>query len=168
MATAAALLIALPACWYFGSPWWTLWRMREAARAGDWKTVASYADAGALEAQARAEAASWWRSVLAHPLRSDPEGKASWIARARQGLAELRTKPHFQLAELRPWLSNLPVRWAGLGGYSTREMEPYIVHQGLDAFEVRERGFSEESGPVLRFRRHGLGWRLTGVRWGQQ
>jgi hypothetical protein len=49
-AAAAALLVLLAASWWFGSPWWTLWRMREAARAGDAEAVAAYIDFPALRA----------------------------------------------------------------------------------------------------------------------
>ena len=52
---AAALLIALAAGWWFGSPWWTLWRMREAAAAGDAKAVSAYIDYPALRASTRAQ-----------------------------------------------------------------------------------------------------------------
>jgi len=50
---AAALLALLAAGWWFGSPWWTLWRMREAARAGDSDALAAYVDFPALRASTR-------------------------------------------------------------------------------------------------------------------
>ncbi|HEX8448830.1 MAG TPA: DUF2939 domain-containing protein [Allosphingosinicella sp.] len=52
---AAALLVLLAAGWWFGSPWWTLWRIREAARAGDSEAVAAYVDFPALRASTRAQ-----------------------------------------------------------------------------------------------------------------
>lgn len=56
IAIAAAALIALAAAgWWFGSPWWTLWRMREAAAAGDSATLASYIDFPAVRASAKAQ-----------------------------------------------------------------------------------------------------------------
>ncbi|MGZ8286865.1 MAG: DUF2939 domain-containing protein [Allosphingosinicella sp.] len=54
LAAAAALLVLLAAGWWFGSPWWTLWRMREAARAGDSDALAAYVDFPALRASTRA------------------------------------------------------------------------------------------------------------------
>jgi hypothetical protein len=54
---AAALAVLLIAGWWFGSPWWTLWRMREAARAGDSETLAAYIDFPALRASTRAKLA---------------------------------------------------------------------------------------------------------------
>lgn len=50
---AAALLAMLAAGWWFGSPWWTLWRMREAAQAGDSEALAGYVDFPALRASTR-------------------------------------------------------------------------------------------------------------------
>jgi hypothetical protein len=52
---AALFLLALPAGWWFGSPWWTLWRMREAAAAGDAATLAGYIDFPAVRASAKAQ-----------------------------------------------------------------------------------------------------------------
>jgi len=54
---AAALLVLLAAGWWFGSPWWTLWRMREAAQAGDAEALAAYIDFPALRASTRARLA---------------------------------------------------------------------------------------------------------------
>ncbi|HEX8238610.1 MAG TPA: DUF2939 domain-containing protein [Allosphingosinicella sp.] len=53
LAAAALLLLLAAAGWWFGSPWWTLWRIREAARAGDSQTLAGYVDFPALRASAR-------------------------------------------------------------------------------------------------------------------
>ena len=50
---AAALIALASAGWWFGSPWWTLWRMREAARAGDAQALAAYIDFPALRASTR-------------------------------------------------------------------------------------------------------------------
>ncbi len=53
-AFAAALVLLAGSGWWFGSPWWTLWRMREAARAGDSDALAAYIDFPALRASTRA------------------------------------------------------------------------------------------------------------------
>ena len=50
---AAIALASLAAGWWFGSPWWTLRRMREAAAAGDAQALASYIDFPALRASTR-------------------------------------------------------------------------------------------------------------------
>ena len=55
LVAAIALIALLLAGWWFGSPWWTLWRMREAAEAGDSGTLASYIDFPAVRASTRAQ-----------------------------------------------------------------------------------------------------------------
>lgn len=52
---AAAAVALLSAGWWFGSPWWTLWRMREAAEAGDAAALAAYIDFPAVRASTRAQ-----------------------------------------------------------------------------------------------------------------
>ena len=148
---AAAVLIALPAGWYYGSPWWTLWRMREAARAGDLNTLAGYVDSAALGRQAEDEAQAVWGSVL----RDVREGKPVDL----KALARRH-------ARIEAWVTEIPSRLAGFGRGG--DYEAYIVHRGLERFEVRERGTSLETGPMLTFRRHGLGWKLVALRFGQQ
>jgi hypothetical protein len=54
IALVAAFLALFAAGWWFGSPWWTLWRMREAAQAGDANSLAAYIDFPALRASTRA------------------------------------------------------------------------------------------------------------------
>jgi hypothetical protein len=166
-ATAAAALIALPAAWYYGSPWWTLWRMREAARAGDRATLLAYADRPTLAAREAARAKAFWGSVLAIKAGdSDRERRLADLARRRLRSADRDSG--VWPPDLTGWFGDIPVRWGGLGGYRTRRYEPVIVHYGLDRFELRDRLASSENGPVLYFRRHGLGWKLEDVRWGQQ
>src|SRR5687768_4169375 len=53
IALAAILLVLLAGAWWSGSPWWTLWRMREAAEAGDAEALAGYIDFPALRASTR-------------------------------------------------------------------------------------------------------------------
>jgi hypothetical protein len=159
-----AVLIALPAGWYFGSPWWTLWRMREAARAGDWKALASYVDLETMNAAAAAKARAYWGRSLAivHPTS---DGARQFIHFMRERLAHAEAEAPVKLGQLRPWLSGIPTLVERTGRSGQR---PYIVHHGLGSFDVRYRGASEEYGPLLTFRREGLGWRLVGARWGQQ
>jgi hypothetical protein len=163
---AAVLLVALPAGWYFGSPWWTLWRVREAARAGDWTRLDSHVDRRAIAAQWTLEGRAWWASVL-DTLPPDSRRNRDFIALAKRRLAERPLSDSDVKEEIRPWLAEIPIRLAGIGGGGSR-YRPYIVHRGLDRFEVRDEGADLELGPALTFRRHGLGWKLVAVRFGQQ
>lgn len=166
-AAAAAALVALPAGWYFGSPWWTLWRMREAARAGDLATFASHVDRPVLAARSKAQARIWLESILTTPL-GDSESAQRLRAFALRRLAEMERWGGDSPADFTRWLAEVPVRWGGLGGYRTRDYDPVIVHYGLDRLDLRDRRARDELGPVLSFRRHGLGWKLEEGRFGQQ
>src|SRR4051794_12019385 len=161
---AAAALIALAAGWYFGSPWWTLWRMREAARAGDVRTLASYVDLETMNRGAAAAARAYWRKALEEIPRNVPAARR-FAASINRRIAAVDSESQIRLDELRPWLSEIPT--AVEKGDRARGY-PYIVHRGLDTFEMRYRGAGRDTGPLLTFRRHGLGWKLAGVRWGQQ
>jgi hypothetical protein len=164
---AAAALIAAPAIWYYGSPWWTLWRMREAARARDLATFASYVDQPALAARMKARARAGLESTLTTTLR-DGENTRRLLAWARRKLAEVKHWDGDSPGDLLGWTAEVPVRWGGLGGYRTRDQDPVVIHHGLDRFDLRDRRRSGENGPILTFRRHGLGWKLEDVRWGRQ
>lgn len=167
LAAIMAALLVSAAGWYYGSPWWTLWQMREAARARDLATFTSYVDAPALAARTKARARSLLGSVLTTPL-GDSQSARRFVDLARRKLAELERRSGDSPADLLDWLAEVPVRRGGFGGYRTKDQDPVVIHHGLDRFELRDRRFSEENGPVLSFRRHGLGWKLEDVRWGQQ
>jgi len=161
-ATAAAALIAVPAAWYYGSPWWTLWRVREAARAKDWARLDGYVDLGSIAADSKARHLATRRSLVASIPADDP-GLRRLLAMIDRSIADPR------VMDFRPWLASIPIRFAGSGGGAGDSgYRPFVVHRGLDAFEVRQEGADAELGPMLTFHRHGLGWKLSGVRWGQQ
>lgn len=166
-AAAAIVLLATPTAWYFGSPWWTLWRMREAARAGDVAAFAAYVDGPALAARTKARARSSLETALTTPL-GDTESARRLLAFARRKLAELERGGGASPPDLLGWLAEVPVRRGGLGGYRTKDRDPIVIRHGFDRFELREGDAGVEHGPVLSFRRHGLGWKLEDARLGQQ
>ncbi|HEX4739347.1 MAG TPA: DUF2939 domain-containing protein [Allosphingosinicella sp.] len=170
IAAAAALLIALPVGWYFGSPWWTLWRIREAARAGDVKALDSYVDWNAVRNGFWSQAQKSWGSVIAE-VRPNGDGARRLIGLAKRILAKPATDglSSSDGDRIRAWLAEIPVGTGGLSeGKDQDGRRPAIVHHGLNEFSVIDPGASKEAGPVLTFRRHGLGWKLEGVRFGQQ
>ena len=159
IAAVAAMLIAVPAGWYFGSPWWTLWRMRDAARAGDAERIASYVDFEALRTQTRGEVRSTVGSLLGrlHPSRQE-SALADLAART---LSRRVVEPSVGPDVLRLWLKTLR-----FGGGSGQEgYRPLIEHRGIDTFIMRN-ARDPEHGAVLTFGRHGLGWKVEKVRWG--
>jgi len=141
--------------------------MREAARAGDLATVLSYADRPTLVARAATRTKTSWGSVLALKL-GDSERDRRFVELARRRLRSADRDSAVWPPDLTAWLGEIPVRWGGLGGNRTRSYDPVVIHRGLDRFELRDRLASGENGPVLYFGRHGLGWKLEDVCWGQQ
>ena len=70
--------------------------------------------------------------------------------------------------DVRPWLSEMPVSFATLFGLEgDKGYRPYIEYRRLSEFKVRDRN-SLDNGGILTFRRHGLGWKLEAMQWGQQ
>lgn len=166
-AAALAGATALAILWYWASPWWTLWRIREAAQAGDAAALAAYIDRDAVRAYARAQARASWDSLVRNGGRWDRDGRRQFLDSVRRNLAQIE-RTASNPAELRPWLAGLPVGSPRLG-FTGEESggNPRLVRDGLRGFELHYDSGDERS-PLLTFRRKGLGWRLAGVRWGQQ
>jgi hypothetical protein len=134
----AALLVLLGAGWWFGSPWWTLWRMREAARAGDSDALAAYVDFPALRASTRDQLGS-----RLGPLGGLIAGPALDAAISPEAL-------RLALGEGRDG--------GGGGNHGSEPQDVDISRTGASEFRVRgTRG-------DLVFRRHGLGWKLEEIR----
>jgi uncharacterized membrane protein YgcG len=142
----AALLALLAAGWWFGSPWWTLWRMREAAEAGDSEALAAYVDFPALRASTREQL-----GPRLGPLGGLLAGPAVDAVISPEAL---------RLALLhrgggRGGGSGDPGGSGGSGGGGAGETD--LVRTGAGEFRVRGgRG-------DLVFRRHGLGWKLEEI-----
>ena len=157
----SAGLIGLFLAWYVGSPWWTLRRMDEAARAGDWATVASTMDMDAVRKASEANAAAGVRGALqfareAHSAEERDFGlrnAETFRQMARRGPAELAQEVADAIA-FRPTELIEGSLW----------FEPRFERSGIDTFTIR-RNATPSPGTFV-FRRHGLGWRLDAVRWG--
>jgi hypothetical protein len=141
---AAALLALLVAGWWFGSPWWTLYRMRAAAQAGDSETLAAYIDFPALRASTREQLGS-----KLGPLGGLVAGPAIDAAISPEALS-------LALGNGRAGPGG-----GGDGGQGRGSSEPPKIglsRTGASEFVVR--GKSSD----LVFRRHGLGWKLEEIR----
>jgi hypothetical protein len=166
VAAVAAALLLLAGGWYWGSPWWTLSRMREAARSGDSSQLAAFVDFAEISRRHRRDYRMWMRSVLETVGADNPhENARSFRAYAARALARPDSDIFIAEADIRPWLADMELRPIAFG---RERMELYVLRHGLDRFEVREVDGDWEMGPMLSFRREGLGWRLAEVRWGQQ
>jgi hypothetical protein len=140
--------------------------MRAAARAGDMERLGTYADAQAITLQARADTLDAFEETIHDPQMQSTEGRRRLVAFAKRQIAQSQ-KWHFLPDHVRPWLAELQLSFSGRAKDSEN---PYIEHRGLNEFLVRYPCNCEEPDlkPLLTFRRHGLGWKLEAVRFGQQ
>lgn len=161
-------LVAFLGAWYLASPWWTLWKVKAAARDHPEK-LSSYVDFEVLTRRARSGHLQFWKSMLEMYSKSTHPSAQFHGARAAERVRGRGLDISVSAADLRPWLASIPLDPATLAGLSSeRGYRPYIVRHGLRSFEVRDWNGSIENGPVLTFDRQGLCWRLEGVRFGQQ
>lgn len=162
-------LLALAGGWYLASPWWTLWRVKAAAQDADPKDLSAYVDFEMLTQKAQSEHLHFWKDLLEFHSRSRHPDAKFYAAEAAKKLARRGVDVSIDPTDVRPWLASIPLDPAVVTGFSKpTDYRPYIVRQRLQSFEVRDWNASMENGPVLTFTRRGLGWRLEGVRYGQQ
>jgi hypothetical protein len=157
LGAACALLLALPAGWYFGSPWWTLWRMREAARAGDMRTLASYVDLDAIRKSVVRSARDRLEEEAARLLAAEGAGGGGWKKALRGALSEAVTGAE----TVKAVFQNIPLGRRDLVR-GPLGLNPLVERRSFDEFTVRVR--NTPSPGTFTFRRHGLGWKLQGVR----
>lgn len=138
IAIAAGALLALTAAgWWFASPWWTLWRMREAAAAGDSGALAAYIDFPALRASTKAQLS--------------PRLGGLGSALARPAVDALVSPAALRLALLKP----------RRGEARAGELE--LIRTAASEFRLHRQGSAGGKGDLV-FRRHGFGWKLAEVR----
>ena len=148
LAATAALLVLLAAGWWFGSPWWTLWRMRAAAEAGDAQALSAYIDFPALRASTREQLGS-----RLGPLGGLVAGPALDAAISPEAL-------RLALGKGRGSASG-GGNGAGSGrGEGSEPPDVDLSRHGASEFRVKGRHSD------LVFRRHGLGWKLEEIRLG--
>lgn len=162
--TAAALL---GGGWYFGSPWWTVWRMRAAAEARDAEALAAYVDFPALRASSKTQLR---RELGAEAVRARESGDGLAALGAAFGAAVagpavdalLTPEALRRLFAAAPEAEAGGKRGAGASG-AGQAPEYAISREGFDRFRLHRSGRAGEQGDLL-FRRHGLGWKLEEIR----
>jgi hypothetical protein len=155
---AIAMAVIAAAGWYFGSPPYTLSRMKSAAEAGNSDALAGYVDFPALREDLKAEL----MAKMAAEARKDTSGFGGL------GLA-------FGSAMIGPLVDGF-VSPAGLRAAfiakrnDAAKPKPAGPVQVADKPVIKRRGLSEfllaseeEPNSGLVFTRHGLGWKLSGV-----
>jgi Protein of unknown function (DUF2939) len=162
----AALVVAVPAGWYFASPWLTLRAMVSAAKANDAERFSAHVDYDSLRRDVKAE-------VLAR-LEAEPKRKRGLAGRLGAAVGRTVAGPAIDAA-VSP--DGLKAAFAVLdrGGASPAESAgadsarkaslPSIERQGLDRFRVAHPAIA---GAAFRFERHGLGWKLAGIDFGRE
>jgi hypothetical protein len=131
---ALATLLAAAAGWWFGSPWWTLYKMREAAEARDAKALSAYIDFGALRRSTRAQ------------LKDELGPIAGAVATAAIRPETVRL---LFLAGAGPKGDAKPARWS-------------VTRHGLDRFRAAPDDARRGKG-TLTFRRDGFSWKLEEI-----
>jgi hypothetical protein len=144
----ALLAVAAGAGWWFGSPWWTLSQIRQAAEARDLDRLMTFVDQDALREQAKSELRARLRSPDPFRLRAADLLVMGVIA---EGLSQGVTTPE-----------GLRKVFAGeeRAPFGLRVEDLDVARDGFDQFRL-----VSKTGPgvELVFRRHGLGWKLSGV-----
>ncbi|MGA9583401.1 MAG: DUF2939 domain-containing protein, partial [Allosphingosinicella sp.] len=129
-------------------PWWTLWRMREAAEAGDSEALSAYIDFPALRASTREQLGS-----RLGPLGNLVAGPALDSAISPEAL-------RLALGSGRGSGSGGSSGAGGASGRGEGSEPPDVDLSRTGASEFRVKGRRSD----LVFRRHGLGWKLEEIR----
>ena len=153
------LLLAAAGGWYFASPWLAMRGLVDAARSGDQAALAERVDFAALRASAelqlREEIAERARGGdilerIGGAIAGQFAGTAADAAITPQAIANIVTAGSFALPLV-------PQRYRG------QQLEWSVERTGFDSFEAVSTWEDGSAGPVLLFRRDGLGWDLTGI-----
>lgn len=160
-----AAIIITAAGWYWGYPWWTLHRMRDAARAGDAEALARYVDYAGMHARDRAAAPHYWSLPPDAAPADTPGGRRlrEWLQRMREEALSAQPTGY---ADIAPWVSEMPIRVGGFGAPGPHGYRPVIDRRSFDEFRVVDERSPDNGG--LTFRRRGVGWRLEEVQIAQQ
>ena len=158
---AAVLLLAAGVTWYFAAPWYTLKQMRDAAQANDADALSTHVDFPALREDMKSE-------IMAQLMVEAQKDKS--------GFGALGTA--MATAMIGPMIDGLispaGLRAAFIANRNREGAEP--KNKATSAFDVSDdvqierRSFDEfavgsktrPDGKMI-FKRHGLGWKLSGV-----
>lgn len=166
------LALAAAGGWYLGSPAYTLSQMKAAAEANDSDRLVSYIDFPSLREDMKAE---FMAHLMAESARDTSGFGALGVAfgsamvgpmidgmvtpaGVRAAFVANRNKEESQAAA--PGSAKAPAeRKAALGGVGMKD-KPVIRRRGFSEFIVTSK---EDPASGMVFRRHGLGWKLSGV-----
>lgn len=159
---AAALIVAAVA-WYVASPWYTLHQMRSAVQANDADAMSAYIDYPALREDMKAEI----MAQVTAEARKDRSGYGMFgtaLASAMVGpmvdslVTPAGMRAAFAVNRNRPRGAPEP-KQPGASAFDVSE-EVKIDRRGVSEFTVSN---PQRNNGIMIFRRHGLGWKLSGV-----
>lgn len=137
--------------WYFGSPWWTLYQIQQAAEARDVRTLSGFVDYSAVRADVKTQLKSRMGPGRIDGPRDIGDFLTSTMA---QGVAEAVVRPEGMAAV---FAAGSVVK----SPFAMRAEEMEMRRDGFDQFSLVQK---DGKGGALIFRRSGLGWKLAGVR----
>ena len=157
----AALVLAAGAAWYVAAPWLTLQQMRAAAQADDADALSAHVDYPALREDLKAEVMA---QVMAEAQKDKSGGGALGMAIGAAMVGPMIDGFVTPAGLKAAFAANRKKRAAGA---SMPAGNAFDVGEDV---EIERRSFDEfvvgkPSGKDARmvFRRHGLGWKLSGV-----
>ena len=164
----AAVLVATVGGWWLGSPYWTLWRMREAAEARDAEALASRVEWPALRESTKRQL----RDRLEEESRRGGPGGLDSIGAAFAGaligpaVEALVTPETVRTAFLAERSSAEGGPKSAAEPEARKAAEFDVVRRGADEFRLRREGAAPGEGELV-FRRHGLSWKLEEIALGK-
>lgn len=162
VALGAVLAIIAGVAWYFGSPWYALRGLKAAAESNDSDALSAYIDFPALREDLKAEVLG---QMMAEAQKD--KGEFSGLAMALgpaivgpmidgfvtpQGL---RAAMVSNRSKTGPSSKQPPA-----AGTFAMDDKPVVSRRSFSEFTV---GTAKDPGNVMVFKRHGLGWKLSGV-----
>jgi hypothetical protein len=167
IALGVGLLVAAAVGWYFASPWYTLRQMKSAAEASNSEALSTYIDFPALREDLKADLLA---SMMAEvPKDNSPfSGFAMALAPAIVGgmvdgfVTPAGLKAMFVSKSKEAKAAKAPGNDAPKPGAEALQMkeDPIIKRRGFSEFLVTSK---DEPNSGMVFKRHGLGWKLSGV-----
>ena len=154
--------------WYFGSPWWTLYQVKQAAQRKDVEALIGYIDFDALRADLKAQMHDQARKEAAAehgPIDPEAESMADETVNAEVNPDTVRRFLREQFAA-KPSAGAAPAAGgddkSGSSAIDQIGKDIAVDRTAFDTFTVR--GKDKPDGARLTFKLHGLGWKLAGLR----
>jgi len=151
------LIAVLCVAWYFGSPRWTLYRMREAARNGDAETLSAYVDFHALRHSLKAQMQARL-DTEAHK-NEDIGALGAILGGAVLGpLVDRIVSPE----GVQALIAGTADRHSPAKRAAIRNPDAMIERDGLSGFTLHDVRAAGHDGDMV-FRREGIGWKLVAI-----